>query len=53
MKNINFIEAGMKHYQIILSIIAVMMVLGFFGLKNMPRREFPEFTIRQGIVVGV
>ncbi|MCD6543897.1 MAG: efflux RND transporter permease subunit [Flavobacteriaceae bacterium] len=53
MKKINFIEAGMKHYQIILSIIAVMMVLGFFGLKNMPRREFPEFTIRQGIVVGL
>tara|TARA_R110002167_G_scaffold70337_9_gene198226 strand:- start:3854 stop:6934 length:3081 start_codon:yes stop_codon:yes gene_type:complete len=53
MKKINFIEAGMKHYQIILSIIAVMMVLGFFGLKNMPRREFPEFTIRQGIVVGI
>jgi len=53
MKNINFIEAGMKHYQIILSIIAVMMVLGFFGLKDMPRREFPEFTVRQGIVVGV
>jgi len=53
MKKISFIEAGMKHYQIILSIIAVMMVLGFFGLKNMPRREFPEFTIRQGIVVGI
>jgi len=53
MKKINFIEAGMKHYQIILSIIAVMMVLGFFGLRNMPRREFPEFTIRQGIVVGL
>jgi len=53
MKKNSFIEAGMKHYQIILSIIAVMMVLGFFGLKNMPRREFPEFTIRQGIVVGI
>ncbi len=53
MKKINLIEAGMKHSQIILSIIAVMMVLGFFGLKNMPRREFPEFTIRQGIVVGL
>ena len=53
MKKNSFIEAGMKHYQIILSIISVMMVLGFFGLTNMPRREFPEFTVRQGIVVGI
>lgn len=53
MKKINIIEAAMKHYQIIVSMVVVMMVLGIFGLLNMPRREFPEFTIRQGIVVGI
>ena len=53
MKKINIIEAAMKNYQIILSIVLVMMVLGIMGLKNMPRREFPEFTIRQGIVVAL
>ena len=43
----------MKNYQIILSIVLVMMVLGIMGLADMPRREFPEFVVRQGIVVGI
>jgi len=53
MKKINIIEAAMKHYQIIVSMVVVMMILGILGLLNMPRREFPEFTVRQGIVVGI
>jgi multidrug efflux pump subunit AcrB len=53
MKKINIFETAMKHYQIIVSMIVVMMVLGIFGILNMPRNEFPEFTIRQGIVVGL
>ncbi|GGK53355.1 MULTISPECIES: efflux RND transporter permease subunit [Flavobacteriaceae] len=52
-KGMNFIEATMKHYQIVVSIVVVLMILGAIGLKNMPRQEFPEFTVRQGIVVGV
>ncbi|NLP58810.1 efflux RND transporter permease subunit [Lutibacter sp. B1] len=52
-KGMNIIEAAMKHYQIVVSIVVLMMILGALGLKNMPRREFPEFTVRQGIVVGV
>lgn len=52
-RKINIIEAAMKHYQIILAAVLVMMILGVLGLINMPRREFPEFTIRQGVVVGI
>ncbi|HEY9222070.1 MAG TPA: efflux RND transporter permease subunit [Lutibacter sp.] len=52
-KGINIIEGSMKYSQIVITIVLLMMILGAFGLKNMPRREFPEFTIRQGIVVGV
>ncbi len=29
------------------------MLVGIIALKNMPRNEFPQFTIRQGVVVGV
>jgi len=50
---INFIEASMKHRQIVIALVLAMMILGVFGLMNMPRREFPEFTIRQGVIVGV
>lgn len=52
-RKINIIEGAMKHKQIILALVLVMMVLGILGLINMPRREFPEFIIRQGVVVGI
>ncbi len=52
-RKINIIEGAMKHHQIILAVVFMMMVLGILGLVNMPRREFPEFTIRQGVVVGI
>lgn len=52
-RKINIVEGAMKYHQIILVFIVVMMVLGAIGLKNMPRNEFPEFTIRQGVIVGI
>ena len=29
------------------------MIIGVIALKKMPRNEFPQFTIRQGVIVGV
>ncbi|MEQ9441758.1 MAG: efflux RND transporter permease subunit [Cyclobacteriaceae bacterium] len=52
-KKINIIEAAMKHYQIIIAFVLIMMILGIVGLIHMPRREYPEFTIRQGVIVGI
>jgi len=52
-RNINIIEAAMKYKQIIIAFTIVMMILGIVGLIHMPRREFPEFIIRQGVVVGI
>ena len=49
----NLIELSMKHKQIIIALVLAMMILGIFGLMNMPRREFPEFVIRQGVIVGI
>lgn len=51
--HMNLIELSMKHKQIIIAFVLAMMILGTFGLMNMPRREFPEFTIRQGVIVGI
>jgi multidrug efflux pump subunit AcrB len=52
-RKINMIEAAMKYRQIILSFVVVMMALGAIALFTMPRNEFPDFTIRQGVIVGV
>ena len=42
----------MRHYQITLLVITVLVGLGILGLADMPKQEFPEFTIRHGVVVG-
>lgn len=49
----NLIEWAMEHHVIPLAIAAVLFTLGIYALFNMPRNEFPEFTIRQGVIVGV
>lgn len=52
-KNFNIIELAMKHKQIAIIITAIFVLFGVFALAVMPRNEFPEFTIRQGLIVGV
>ncbi|MCK9344180.1 MAG: efflux RND transporter permease subunit, partial [Massilibacteroides sp.] len=43
----------MRHYQITYMLVILMIVLGVYSLVVMPKQEFPEFTIRQGVVVAV
>ena len=52
-KKVTVFEAAMKYPQLVISFVALPMVLGIFGLLNMPRDEYPQFTIRQGLVIGV
>lgn len=52
-KNFNIIELAMKNKQIAVLITAIFVLFGVFSLIVMPRNEFPEFTIRQGLIVGV
>lgn len=35
-----------------LSLSAILVVLGIVALFNMPRNEFPDFTIRQGLIAS-
>jgi multidrug efflux pump subunit AcrB/outer membrane protein TolC len=51
-RKIYFVETAMKNRQITLLAIIILIALGVFGLKNMPRQEFPILTIRQGLVIG-
>ena len=49
----NWLKWPLEHYSISLLIIGILFVLGIFGMWNMPKDEFPSFTIRQGVVVAV
>ncbi len=52
-KKTGFIEAAMRNRNIVIIITLLFMLIGVIALKKMPRNEFPQFTIRQGVVVGV
>ncbi|MDP4185696.1 MAG: efflux RND transporter permease subunit, partial [Bacteroidota bacterium] len=52
-KRISMVESAMKYRQIVFLILALLILLGGYALYNMPRQEFPTFTIRQGLVIGV
>lgn len=44
---------AMKYNKIILLIVIILSLFGIYALNVMPKQEFPVFTIRQGVVVGV
>ena len=42
------------HYNSIMLLLMVVLIgFGVFALINMPKNEFPSFTIRQGVVAAV
>ncbi|MBO4380172.1 MAG: efflux RND transporter permease subunit [Muribaculaceae bacterium] len=52
-KKQSWISWPITHYPITLLIVAILFVLGILSMMNMPKDEFPQFTIRQGIVIAV
>ncbi|MCK6683237.1 MAG: efflux RND transporter permease subunit [Thermoanaerobaculia bacterium] len=47
------IERAMVEWRIVVTLIVVLVAVGARALLTMPRQEFPEFTIRQGLVIGI
>lgn len=52
-KKVDIIEGAMRNHNIVILITIVLMAIGVVALFKMPRNEFPQFTIRQGVIVGV
>ena len=52
-KKMSLQEWSMHYRQIIILLVSCLVALGIFGLANINKNEFPDFTIRQGIVVAV
>lgn len=49
----NIIETAMRYYKFVLAFVVLLSGLGIYSLFVMPKQEFPDVTIRQGLVVGV
>ena len=48
----NLIKSSLKNPQITLSILFLACLVGIYSLINMPRREDPKITIRQGLIIA-
>lgn len=53
MKKKGIIEWAMQNRQIVFLLTGVLIILGIYALVVMPKQEYPVFTIRQGVVIGV
>lgn len=51
-KKRNIVEWAMHYRQIVIMLTCCLMAFGVYGLEKMRKNEFPDFTIRQGIVVA-
>ncbi len=51
-KKRNVVEWAMHYRQIIILVVCCLVAFGIYSLPEMRKNEFPDFTIRQGIVVA-
>lgn len=51
-KKRSMVEWAMHYRQIVILLTCCLMAFGVYGLSQMKKNEFPDFTIRQGIVVA-
>lgn len=52
-KKRNIIEWAMHYRQVVILVVCCLIGFGIYSLPNMRKNEFPDFTIRQGLVVAV
>ena len=52
-KKMSLQEWSMHYRQIIILLVSCLVALGIYGLSSINKNEFPDFTIRQGIVIAV
>ncbi|WP_071146192.1 efflux RND transporter permease subunit [Bacteroides ihuae] len=53
MNKLGIVASAMRYRKIIILITGILLLFGIYGLYNMSKQEFPVYTIRQGIIVGV
>lgn len=52
-KKRNAVEWAMHYRQIVILVVCCLVALGIYSLPEMRKNEFPDFTVRQGLVVAV
>lgn len=47
------VEWTMHHHKIVLLLVVFLVGLGIYALPKMPKKEYPDFTIRNALVLGI
>ena len=52
-RKIGIIEGAMRHYKLTILFVCMLSALGVMSLIVMPKQEFPDIVVRQGLVIGI
>ncbi|MCI9845524.1 efflux RND transporter permease subunit [Flavobacterium pectinovorum] len=52
-RNIHFLEAAMKHKQVVIVLVVLLMIMGINSLVNMPRSENPRIDMPTALVYAI
>ncbi len=53
VKNSPLVVWGMKYANVVVLMVCVLVIFGVYALQTMNKNEFPNFTIREGVLVAV
>ena len=52
-RKIHFLEAAMKHKQVVIVLVVLLMLMGINSLVNMPRSENPRIDMPTALVYAI
>ncbi len=53
VKNSPLVVWGVKYANVVVLMVCILVIFGVYALQTMNKNEFPNFTIREGVLVAV
>lgn len=53
VKDSGIVKWGYQYHNVVILVVCVLMAFGIYALNKMNKNEFPDFTIREGVLVAV
>ena len=53
MKKLNHIGSAMRNHVLVYAIVGALIAFGMFALPKMNKDEFPQFTLRIGVIAAI
>lgn len=47
------VQWGFKYHNVVILLVCILAIFGIYALQVMNKNEFPDFTIREGVLVSV